>query len=654
MAVNWLTLARDPSILADMLNHSFVRRASFFLSVVFLISAIARVGLFWKTEIANQVLVGALVLGLCAALIVGRKRQITIHMLPTLYGFAVLELVNTARVLWPSLLPQKQLIGMLLGTTESAGMLSFLGVTALVLGVSYTLSDVFMQVCTGATPRRWLTVFQRRPFFFALLFSFVLTSVYSIDLALRHAAFTATVYDFGIFDQALYMLSRGATGSTTRQFTNIFFDHQHFSLVLLTPLYWIGRGLHGYTLQILTPFLLIFFPSVVTFYIAQTFAALRGLDIKKPYWVIPTTSLLLWLHPYTQSAIGFYFHEKYLMPLVFTGFLYTVVSFVHAPTWRWFAGMCTFALLWSGIKEDQWLFVFVCVLQCGVATWLHAGVRSAVNRFRVLGVSAVAVVPLVYAGFLSWFHTQSTNGQYVHLYSHLGLAARQCFVELNPAAALQTLKLMDDVNIYQYQHLLTLDLFGVIVFPLSVLGNYAERLLAESPSLKNPIFHYGVDVPIYSAVGFVLLLLLLQKHLPALSRRVHFFGITLALVGFSALLGWNAIYYLVPTMQRDVVRFVETRSERVSVAETARRIPADASLVVSDGWATHFTARTSVAQWPEVLQLPEGTPGKNALATFDYWLLRRSDATTAAQVQLLVDSGYQIIEETEFAFLVQR
>ena len=340
-----MTLSLDPFILADMMNHSFVQRAASLLSVVFLLFAIVRLGFFWKTETANQVLVGLLIFGVCAALFAGKKHTVVIHIIPTLYGFATLECVNTVRVLWPSVLPQKQFLGMVLGTTESAGLVSFLGVTALVLGVSYTVSDLLMQVCASVTVPRWWSVVQRRPLLFVLIFSFVLTSIYSIDLVLRHAAFAATVYDFGIFDQALYMLSRGATSSTTRQFTNIFFDHQHFSLLLLAPLYWIGRGFHGYALQIITPFLLIFFPSVVTFFIVEKFARIRKIDLPAPYWVIPITTVVLWLHPYTQSAIGFYFHEKYLMPLVFTGFLYAVVSYVHTPMWRWFVAMCALALV---------------------------------------------------------------------------------------------------------------------------------------------------------------------------------------------------------------------------------------------------------------------------------------------------------------------
>src|SRR5262245_41393785 len=73
----------------------------------------------------------------------------------------------------------------------------------------------------------------------ALAAAFV--AAYSLYGLFRHWHFGSSAYDLGIFDQAIWHLSRfEAPSSTVRGFSNLLGDHFSPILVVLAPLYWIA------------------------------------------------------------------------------------------------------------------------------------------------------------------------------------------------------------------------------------------------------------------------------------------------------------------------------------------------------------------------------------------------------------------------------
>jgi len=54
-----------------------------------------------------------------------------------------------------------------------------------------------------------------------------------------HNGLGTSAYDFGLYDQGIWLMSRGHSPFVTLMGRNLFGDHSSFILVLLIPLYWI-------------------------------------------------------------------------------------------------------------------------------------------------------------------------------------------------------------------------------------------------------------------------------------------------------------------------------------------------------------------------------------------------------------------------------
>ena len=51
-----------------------------------------------------------------------------------------------------------------------------------------------------------------------------------------------SAYDFGLYDQGIWLLSRFHNPFVTLMGRNLFGDHTSFILIFLVPLYWIFNG----------------------------------------------------------------------------------------------------------------------------------------------------------------------------------------------------------------------------------------------------------------------------------------------------------------------------------------------------------------------------------------------------------------------------
>ncbi|MFM7899580.1 MAG: DUF2079 domain-containing protein, partial [Actinomycetota bacterium] len=68
------------------------------------------------------------------------------------------------------------------------------------------------------------------------------TLLYTVWLAVRttrdHFGLGTSAYDFGLYDQGLWLLSQGKAPFVTLMGRNLFGDHTSFILLPLVPLYW--------------------------------------------------------------------------------------------------------------------------------------------------------------------------------------------------------------------------------------------------------------------------------------------------------------------------------------------------------------------------------------------------------------------------------
>ncbi|NDF81874.1 MAG: DUF2079 domain-containing protein [Actinobacteria bacterium] len=70
-----------------------------------------------------------------------------------------------------------------------------------------------------------------------------LSVLYTVWLALRttrdHFGLGTSAYDFGLYDQGVWLLSQGRAPFVTLMGRNLFGDHTSFILLPLVPLYWV-------------------------------------------------------------------------------------------------------------------------------------------------------------------------------------------------------------------------------------------------------------------------------------------------------------------------------------------------------------------------------------------------------------------------------
>lgn len=155
----------------------------------------------------------------------------------------------------------------------------------------------------------------------------------------RHARFGTQVFDFGIFDQGLWLLSRFEEPFVTLRGLHLFADHSSYILVLLAPLYWIWADAR---------LLLVFTVTVVAAGGPMLyFAALR--ERVRPL-LAAAVAIAYLLHPAAGWNAWDNFHPEVMaLPLLLGAYL-----LCHRSRVWWAVALLGVALL---VKEDAALVV---------------------------------------------------------------------------------------------------------------------------------------------------------------------------------------------------------------------------------------------------------------------------------------------------------
>jgi uncharacterized membrane protein len=188
-------------------------------------------------------------------------------------------------------------------------------------------------------------------------------------LVLRlHAGYATQTFDFGIFDQGLWLLSRFEEPFITLRGLNLFGDHSSLVMIPLAPLFWLWNDPRA---------LLLFTVAALAAGGPLVYATARRLDLRPPLAAALAGGFLL--YPALTWATWWNFHPELLaIPLVLASFLLTTQKRTG-----WAAAVLLATLL---VKEDAAL-LFV-----PMAVWL--GVTRMWTRRQTV---------LVVAGGLAFF-----------------------------------------------------------------------------------------------------------------------------------------------------------------------------------------------------------------------------------------------------------
>ena len=214
--------------------------------------------------------------------------------------------------------------------------------------------------------------------------------IYSLYSVIRHLRFETFIFDLGVYDQMIWLASRGKPLFSTILQTHVFGDHFTPTLILLAPLYW-------------------FWDNVLILLIFQAFFCAFGvfpiyyLSLKKTkdYWLSFTISFCYVAFFGVQNAIAFDFHPIVLATTLFAWVL-------------WFYEEKKWPLFWISI-------VLILGLQENFSAFLSAYGLFIIFQFRdfkkglFLFLGCACLFFLLISVIIPYFN----SGQFIYAPTHL-------------------------------------------------------------------------------------------------------------------------------------------------------------------------------------------------------------------------------------------
>jgi uncharacterized membrane protein len=316
---------------------------------------------------------------------------------------------------------------------------------------------------------------------YALYFSFTTVQI--------HRGIGTSAYDFGLYDQGIWLLSQGKTPFVTLMGRNLFGDHTSFILLPLVPLMWM-------------------FSSTSLLFVVQTLAIASGAI---PIYAFARKHL-------ESDALGCVFACTYLLypavswtnvenfhPDSFLGvFIATALWAAFNRKWRWYVGAVLLALM---VKED----VVLVVAPIGVWVALRRDVRIGVAT--VIGSIGAALICFLlvirnltgtafrnswripFGGFGGLVKTALTSprallqhltsdGRLTYLLQMLSPTAGLFFIAPSVALIAFVVMFSNIVSTFYYQYQIQYH-YSLVIAPILVFGNvYAIGRLGESARRK--------------------------------------------------------------------------------------------------------------------------------------------------------------------------
>ena len=286
------------------------------------------------------------------------------------------------------------------------------------------------------------------------------TVAYALYGLVRHWQFGSSAYDLGIFDQAVWHMSRfEAPASTIRGFTNLMGDHFFPIIALFAPLYWIAPGPEA---------LIVAQAALVAASIVPVFLFMRD---RLPGAIAMTLAVAYGLFWGLQRTIAFDVHEAAFAPLAVA----TAILAMDRRHWPLFWVAAVAMVL---IKEDM------IPLLTGVGVYLmFTGER---RTGAMLTVGSITLFVIVIAFVVPFFNNESGTYGYASVYGNLLSEPWRIPTALvTPAIKLRTVLLW-----------FAPFLFFSFASPLALLAIplAAERFLSSTPTHWTTLFHYSAPI----------------------------------------------------------------------------------------------------------------------------------------------------------------
>lgn len=396
----------------------------------------------------------------------------------------------------------------------------------------------------------------------ALLVAVALFTWYFTRLSLRiHHGLGTAAFDFGLYDQGMWLLSRLKAPFVTLMGRNLFGDHTSFILLPLVPLYWVHSG--AGTLFLVQS------AAIAAGAIPVFLYARRRLGNEAAALLLAVAFLF---NPALNWANLEGFHPDAFLS-VFLGFaIYAALT----ERWRMYV---LFVVLVALVKEDTWLVLMP------LGAWVALRRRPEIG---LLTIGASAVYPLALAPVLMGALTGvgTPNAWRVPFGGPTGLLTEVVRRPGNVASYLAGegrpwyLWQMTAPFAWAFLRLPEVALIGAVVLGTNLLSTFAYQHQIG--------YHYSVVVVPALALGTVHALGAMKT--PWRGRMLA----AVAIMSVWAALLWGPL----PFARTPPAYWAPDYSAAVAAREVIAGIPADASVSAHYGIAAHLTHREQIYMFP--------------------------------------------------------
>jgi uncharacterized membrane protein len=445
------------------------------------------------------------------------------------------------------------------------------------------------------------------------------TAVFSFRMVTEYRRFAINAFDFGIFDQGLWLLSRFETPFVTVRGLHLLGDHSSYVMLPLAPLYWLAP--HAEALLIFTV-LVIAVGGPLAYYASRAVGA--------PRLLAAVVGIGYLASPAVQWNVRDTFHpEQLVVPLLIGAFL-----LIARDRDRWAILLVVVALL---AKEDVGLIV----VPFGLFVWWWF------KKPRLgLIIAALGVIALI-VSFEVLIPHFSPSGEmlYAWRYARLGEGflgiATGLFVHPEVIAEAVT-----DPARLGYLALLILPLPLALIEPRALL-------IAAPAALANIVsthpYQYGVE---YHYTAYLLVAVVIAAALGASragrweSERYRNAAVAASVIAAIGFVSWSPL----------VSPSIEDQPDQHAARAAIALIPQDAAVSAWNAFVPHLTHRQTIYQYPNPWERWNYGVGGQPLPDPRgvEWVLARRGEFDHVTDQLLVSGEFEVVYDEDRVLLLHR
>ena len=380
-----------------------------------------------------------------------------------------------------------------------------------------------------------------------------------------HRGLGTSAYDFALYDQGLWLISRGDTPFVTLMGRNLFGDHSSFILLLLVPFYWV---ISSTSLLFVVQSIAIALGALPVYYFSKSCMRSEGLGA--------LMAVLYLVHP----AIGWTNLENFHPDSMLGVLVATAIWAAHSKRWRWYWAAVALALL---VKEDV-AFVLV-PLGVWVAVYQH-------RRFGLItslvSLATMAVMFLVVMRGLTGVTFRNSwrvpfggiGGFFATLVPKPLVFARYIASEERPMYVWQMLSPMAFVFAYRPG----LALVGVVMLASNVVSTFWYQ--------HHIHYHYSLIIVPCIVMGSA-------WALGKMSRNVMNASVVLvATASFLTAFLWSPLPLSLSTTQH----WTAQSAPVVAAREALEFVPGDVSVAAYHSVSAHLARRVEIYSFPNPFQ----------------------------------------------------